>query len=147
LKDESQVSSDIMGTLSSELSAHVTEAAQRPRIYADANMPSGVVTFMRVRLNWDVLFVLEHPDLRRARDIEHYRLARQMARTLITQDRDYIDDRVFPPEEGAGVIVFTAPDERRLCTLVSKADRTVFRAEGAASLPLEGRKVHLQLGD
>lgn len=135
-----------MGTLSSEMSAHAARAAQAPRIYADANMPSGIVSFMRSRLNWDVLFVLEHPDLRRARDIEHYRLARQMARTLVTQDRDYIDDRAFPPAEGAGVIVFTAPDERRLWTLVVQADRTMFRADGAAPLPLEGRKVHLQLG-
>jgi Domain of unknown function (DUF5615) len=136
-----------MGTLSSELGAHVMRAAQAPRIYADANMPNGVIAFMRARLQWDVLFVLEHTDLRRARDIEHYRLARQMARTLVTQDRDYIDDRVFPPAEGAGVIVFTAPDERRLCQLVREADRMLFRVEGAAALPLEGRKVHLQLGD
>jgi hypothetical protein len=136
-----------MGTLSSELNAYVAGTAEAPRIYADANMPNGVVAFMRSRLRWDVLFVLEHPDLRRARDIEHFRLARQMARTLVTQDRDYIDDRVFPPTEGAGVIVFTAPDERRLCTLVIQADRTVFRADGAGVLPLEGRKVHLQLGD
>ena len=69
---------------------------------------------MRTRLRWDVLFVLEHDDLRRARDIEHYRLARQLGRTLVTLDRDYIDDRNFPPGEGAGVIVFWAPDERRL---------------------------------
>jgi hypothetical protein len=136
-----------MGTLSSELNAHVTRAAQEPRIYADANIPWGVVTFMRTRLRWDVLFVVEHDDLRRARDIEHYRMARQMARTLITQDRDYIDDRAFPPAEGAGVIVVSAPDERRLCALVVKADETFFRAEGAPSLPLEGRKIHLQLGD
>lgn len=136
-----------MGTLSSELGAHVTRAAASPRIYADANMPNGVISFMRARLQWDVLFVLEHPDLRRARDIEHYRLARQMARTLVTQDRDYIDDRAFPPGEGAGVIVFTAPDERRLCNLIRVADRTLFRAEGATALPLEGRKMHLQLGE
>lgn len=136
-----------MGTLSSELSTHVTRAAQAPRIYADANMPNGIVSFMRSRLHWDVLFVLEHPDLRRARDIEHYRLARQMSRTLVTQDRDYIDDRAFPPAEGAGVIVFTAPDERRLWTLVVRADRTMFRADGAVPLPLEGRKVHLQRGE
>ena len=29
----------------------------------------------------------------------------------IPLDRDYIDDRQFPPDEGAGVIVFWAPDE------------------------------------
>ena len=136
-----------MGTLSTELSAHAARLAQEPRIYADANMPSGVVTFMRAHLRWDVLFVLEHDDLRRARDIEHYRLARQLGRTIVTLDRDYIDDRVFPPAEGAGVIVFWAPDERRLRSLLRKADRTLFRADGAGPLPLEGRKLHWQLDE
>jgi hypothetical protein len=136
-----------MGTLSSELNPHAARIAQEPRIYADANMPTGVVAFMRTKLHWDVLFVLEHDDLRRARDIEHYRLARQLGRTLVTLDRDYVDDRNFPPEEGAGVIVFWAPDEPRLRSLLKKADRTVFRAEGASALPLEGRKLHWQLND
>jgi hypothetical protein len=136
-----------MGTLSSELNPHAARIAQEPRIYADANIPTGVVTFMRERLRWDVLFVLEHDDLRRARDIEHYRLARQLGRTLVTLDRDYIDDRHFPPEEGAGVIVFWAPDEPRLRALLEEADRTLFRAEGAAALPLQGRKLHWQLNE
>ena len=130
-----------MGTLSSDFNPLAARIAQEPRIYADANIPTGVVTFMRTRLHWDVLFVLEHDDLRRARDIEHYRLARQLGRTLVTLDRDYIDDRNFPPEEGAGVIVFWAPDEQRLRSLLKKADRTVFRADGAGALPLEGRKL------
>ena len=64
--------------------------------------------------------MLEHDDLRRARDIEHYRLARQLGRTIVTLDRDYIDDRNFPPAEGAGVIVFWAPDEPRLRRLLSE---------------------------
>jgi Domain of unknown function (DUF5615) len=136
-----------MGTLSSELNPHAARIAQEPRIYADANIPTGVVTYMRARLHWDVLFVLEHEDLRRARDIEHYRLARQLGRTLVTLDRDYIDDRTFPPEQGAGVIVFWAPDEPRLRSLLKKADRTLFRAEGASPLPLEGRKLHWQLDE
>jgi hypothetical protein len=136
-----------MGTLSSELNPHASRIVQEPRIYADANIPTGVVTFMRDRLRWDVLFVLEHDDLRRARDIEHYRLARQLGRTLVTLDRDYIDDRNFPPEETAGVIVFWAPDEQRLRSLLRKADRIVFRAEGAAALPLQGRKLHWQLNE
>ena len=48
-----------------------------------------------------MLFVLEHDDLRRARDIEHYRLARQLGRTLVTLDRDYIDDRTLSAGERA----------------------------------------------
>lgn len=136
-----------MGTLSSELNPLAARIAQQPRIYADANMPLGAVAYMRTRLRWDVLFVLEHDDLRRARDIEHFRLARQLGRTLVTLDRDYIDDRQFPPDEGAGVIVFWAPDEQRLRSLLRRADRIVFRADGAGPLPLEGRKLHWQASE
>ena len=130
-----------MGTLSSEFTAHVDAFSGEPRIYADANIPNGIVCFMRQRLGWDVLFVIEHDDLRRARDIEHYRLARQLGRTLVTLDRDYIDDRTFPPGEGAGVIVFWAPDERRLRQQLKRVDQSLFRTKGAGPLPLEGRKV------
>ena len=48
-----------MGTLSSELAPHAERLTARPRIYADANVPAGLVNYMRVRLRWDVLFVLE----------------------------------------------------------------------------------------
>jgi hypothetical protein len=136
-----------MGTLSSELNPYVARTARTPRVYADANIPNGVVGYMRQRLGWDVFFVLEHEDLRRARDTEHYRVARQLGRTLVTLDHDYEDDARFPPEEGAGVIVFTAPDERRLCKLLRRADRELFRVAGAAALPLEGRKIHWHIGD
>ena len=130
-----------MGTLSSELGPIVEQVADQPRVYADANMPNGAVAYMREKLRWDVLFVLEHDDLRRARDIEHFRLARQLGRTLVTLDRDYLDDRMFPPDEGAGVIVFCAPDERWLRRLLARMDREMFRIPDARALPLEHRKV------
>jgi hypothetical protein len=130
-----------MGTLSSELGPFVERVASQPRVYADANLPNGVVGFMRDRLGWDVLFVIEHDDLRRARDIEHFRLARQLGRTLVTLDRDYLDDRLFPPEEGAGVIVFCVPDERWLRRLLTRMDREFFRGTDARALPLDRRKV------
>ena len=82
-----------------------------PRVYCDANLPAGLIRFMRERLGWDVLFVLEEPRLRRASDIEHFRLAAQLRRTLLTLDRDYLDDARFPPAEGCGVLVLSAPDE------------------------------------
>jgi uncharacterized protein DUF5615 len=135
-----------LGTLFSELGPLVERTNGQPRVYADANIPTGVVAYMRERLGWDVLFVLEHDDLRRARDIEHYRLARQLGRTLITLDHDYLDDRGFPPDEGAGVMVFSAPDERWLRRLLKKMDRQLFRAEGARALPLERRKVEWHIG-
>jgi Domain of unknown function (DUF5615) len=136
----------IVGTLSSELGPHLARVADAPRVYADANIPLGVVTFMRTELRWDVLFVLEHEELRRAPDIQHFRLARQLGRTLVTLDHDYIDDRRFPPAEGSGVIVFSAPDERWLRRLLKDVDRDLFRAEGAGPLPLEGRKLLSQPG-
>jgi hypothetical protein len=109
-----------VGTLASELAPHAEHVAPRPRIYADANVPAGLVEYMRRRLDWDVLFVLEEHDLRRAPDIHHYQLAHQLRRTLITLDRDYLDDRRFPPGEGAGVLVISAPDERELAALLQR---------------------------
>ena len=134
-----------MGTLSSELTPLADDVAGQPRIYADANIPAGVVAYMRETLAWDVLFVVEHDDLRRARDIEHFRLARQLGRTLVTLDRDYLDDRRFPPDEGAGLVVFCVPDERWLRRLLVRLDREFFRGDPSdgcgAALPLERRKL------
>ena len=36
-----------MGTLSSELVSLVGSASNEPRVYADANIPNGVVAYMR----------------------------------------------------------------------------------------------------
>jgi hypothetical protein len=145
-----------MRTLSSELGPLADRISSNPRVYADANVPAGLVAFMRSRLKWDVLFVMEHEELRRAPDAEHFRLARQLRRTLVTLDRDYLDDRRFPPGECAGVLVVSAPDETLLARLLSRLDRAVFRPRNrrktgppparptdGAGLPLEGRKLHV----
>ena len=141
-----------MGTLSSELGPHATRLTGHPRIYVDANVPAGLVTFMRSTLQWDVFFVMEHDELRRARDGEHYRLARQLRRTLITLDRDYLNDRQFPPEESPGVLVLSAPEERGFIALLRRLDQELFRCAPAAdseqtSGPLAGRKLHLHVGE
>ena len=137
-----------MGTLSSELAPHAERLSPRPRIYADANVPAGVVAYMRARLEWDVLFVMEDDGLRRAPDATHYRLAQQLRRTLITLDRDYLDDRKFPPAESGGVLVLTAPDHRGYAGLLARLDREIFRVPlepALASTPLAGRKLHLHV--
>lgn len=133
-----------MGTLASELAPHAERHSARPRIYADANVPAGLVSYMRQVLAWDVLFVIEDHELRRAPDIRHYRLAQQLRRTLITLDRDYLDDRRFPPAEGSGVVVISAPDDRQFVALVGRLDRLLFGTTAAerAGLPLDGRKLH-----
>jgi Domain of unknown function (DUF5615) len=123
----------------------------RPRIYADANVPVGLVAYMRTRLHWDVLHVLEEDDLRRAPDLKHYRLAQQLRRTLVTLDRDYLDDRRFPAGETSGVLVIHAPNERELSALLARVDHAFFHAApedagndvAPAALPLDGRKLHV----
>jgi len=139
-----------MRSLASQLSPVAEHLAAQPRVYVDANVPAGVVGFMRTRLRWDVLFVVEHDDMRRLPDAEHFRLAGQLRRTLLTLDRDYLDDRRFPPASCPGVLVISAPDEGGLAKLLSRLDRVVFRprarrgrpAAAAPPLPLEGRKLH-----
>jgi predicted nuclease of predicted toxin-antitoxin system len=134
-----------MRTLWSELAPISDARAAVPRVYADANVPAGVVGFMRSALAWDVLFVVEHDDLRRAPDIEHYRLARQLRRTLITMDRDYLDDRLFPPAETAGVVILSAPDQRGLESLLDRLNDEVFHGDANAliALPLQGTKLQV----
>ena len=121
----------LVGTLASELGGHAQQLSGQPRVYVDANVPAGLVAFMRTSLAWDVLFVIEHDDLRRARDGEHYRLARQLRRTLITLDRDYLDDRKFPPERSGGVVVLMAPTQGGFIHLLKRLDREVLRAATA----------------
>jgi hypothetical protein len=128
-----------MGTLAPELSPHAPGIAGQPRVYVDANMPARLVSLMRTLLKWDVLFVMEHDELRRASDGLHFRLAGQLRRTLVTLDRDYLDDRKFPPETGSGVLVIAAPDERGLAALLARLDAHLFAAD---LLPLDGRKLH-----
>ena len=132
----------IVGTLASELGPHAERVAGQPRIYVDANVPAGLVAYMRTKLRWDALFVIEHEDLRRARDGEHFRLARQLRRTLITLDRDDLDDRKFPPSESAGVLVLTAPNEGGLIALLKRFDAEML---SGAALPLDGRKLHVHV--
>lgn len=134
-----------MGTLASALAPHAQRLSTRPRIYADANVPAGLVAFMRRALDWDVFFVLEDDALRRESDVAHFRMAHQLHRTLITLDRDYLDDRRFPPAEGSGVLVISAPNERQFQLLMERVDRLLFSRDPGAigGLPLLGRKIEI----
>ena len=136
-----------MGTLSSELGPVADGLSPQPRVYVDANVPAGLVAYMRDRLRWDVLFVMEHADLRRASDPEHFHLAHQLRRTLITLDRDYLDDRKFPPTDSGGVLVLAAPDEGRYVGLLKRLNTEIFSPSAAAvlPLPLAGRKLHVHV--
>ncbi len=86
---------------------------------------------MRRALRWDVLFVLEHDDLRRASDRDHFRRALDLGRTLITLDHDFFDNRRFPPALSPGVIVCASADERALVRMLDHVDRAWLRRPGA----------------
>ena len=136
-----------MGTLASELGPHIEKLTSQPRIYADANVPAGVVLHMRRRLKWDVLAVVEDETLCRARDLEHYRLALTLRRTLISLDDDFLRDSQFPPAESGGVIVLSAPNERGLIRLLAKIDQAFFTpgrdGQLPAAQPLVGQKIQI----
>ena len=134
-----------MRTLARALQPIAAELAGVPRVYVDANIPAGLVSMMRLELGWDVLFVLEHDDLRRARDAEHFTLARDVGRTLVTLDRDFADPSRFPPAESPGVVICSAPDERALARVLRRVDRTLLRATGPA--PLLGRVIKATCDD
>lgn len=130
-----------MGSLSSELRPIAAGLSDAPRVYVDANLPLGVVNYMRQELRWDVLFVLEDPDLRRGRDVEHFERALAFGRTLITLDHDFLDARRFPPPAGPGVVICTAPNEDGLKRLLKQLDQTL-RAD-PRQLPLRGQIIEL----
>lgn len=132
-----------MGTLASGLALLAARTSDAPRVYVDANLPTGIVAAMRQMLGWDVFFVLEHDELRRAPDREHFARARDQGRTLITLDRDFLDQRRYPAASSGGVIVCSAPGERELLQLLARLDREVFRAANGrvarVPAPLRGR--------
>jgi len=142
-----------MGTVASGLGQYAEGLTQAPRVYCDANLPVGLVRFMRERLRWDVFFVMEEEDLRRAADVEHFNMASQLRRTLLTLDHDYLDDVRFPPARCSGVLVLSAADEAQLERLLTLVDRVLFRqpadkktSADATRMPLLGRKLHVNTG-
>ena len=89
-----------MGTLASALGPHASRIAGQPRVYVDANVPAGLVTFMRRQLRWDVLYVIEDDDLRRAyrRELELFvgsvlRGDRPITE-LLTADYSFLNERL-----------------------------------------------------
>lgn len=126
-----------MGTLFSELGPLRTAQASGPLVYADANVPAPLVAFMRATLRWDVLHVVDEPAWRRATDLAHFRRARDLRRTLVTLDHDFLEGRRYPPDESPGVVVLSAPDDRALRTLLTEVDSLLRASPGVA--PLAGR--------
>lgn len=130
-----------MGTLASALRPLARDLSRAPRVYADANVPAGAVAMMRHDLRWDVLFVVEHDDLRRASDASHFARAIELGRTLVTLDRDFLHDGRYPPALGPGVIVCVAADERMLVKMLRHIDRHVLGAAVNPACSIAGRTI------
>ena len=104
-----------MGTLSTELAPHARAAVaaaadlrrrQRAGAASSRTCASGC--------DWDVLFVLEEDELRRAPDVEALP-ARAAAAPHAGHDGSRLSRRSpLPAGEGGGVLVIQAPDERQL---------------------------------
>ena len=140
-----------MDTLASRLGAIIEGLTDAPRVYCDANLPAGLIRFMREQLRWDVFFVMEEDDLRRASDIEHFRMAAQLRRTLLTLDKDYLDDVAVPASgrqwrpraERAAPGAVRAAAERSRSRAVSRVRSDKRPGADASRMPLLGRKLHV----
>ena len=111
-------------------------------------MPTGVVLHIRHRLRWDVLSVVEDHALRRASDVEHYRIPCKIRRILISLDGDFLDERKFPPADSGSVIILSAPDQAGLIRFLDKVNRLFFTLRGRrprrpVATPLAGRKIQV----
>ena len=135
-----------MRTIASELGLLARHLNGVPLVYADANIPAGVIALMRQRLGWDVIYVVEHDEWRRARDRDHFIRALDLGRTLITLDRDFLDDTAFPPALSPGVIICSAADQDVLVRLLRHVDESVFRG-ASGPCPLRGRKLSVTVAD
>ena len=127
--------------IASALGRRLHLSRERVRLIAPVGAAAGLAAAFNAPIS-AVLFVIEEDELRRAADIEHFRLAVQLRRTLLTLDRDYLDDRRFPPAEGGGLVVLSAPHEAQLERLLKQIDRAFF--QNGSHMPLAGRKLHVQ---
>jgi len=71
----------------------------------------------------------------------------------VSLDRNYVDDRRFPPDESGGVVVLSAPGERAFRKLLRQLHEMVFGYESSANggtverpLPLLGLKLEVDPG-
>ena len=84
-----------MGTLSEELGPVAERLVARPRIYADANVPAGLVAHMRVRLHWDVLFVLEDADVTLTARAAVFGATVNRGQTCLAVRRVFVQERIY----------------------------------------------------
>ena len=84
--------------------------------------------------------MLDEPAWRRATDVAHFHRARDLHRTLVTSDHDFLEDRRFPLVDSPGVIVLSALRTNGvLRKLLAEVDTYLRRQP--ADAPLAGRRL------
>ena len=80
------------------------------RLYADHNIEKELVDYLRSS-GFDVLWVIEDKYLEQQKDDSfHYQMARKRRMYLLTKDKDFWDDRIYPIQNSPGVIILTTTD-------------------------------------
>jgi predicted nuclease of predicted toxin-antitoxin system len=88
--------------------------SRRARFLVDENVGEGVAEALR-GARWNVKFVGE-VGLDRHDDSDVFAFAGREGRFIVTHDRDFLDDRRFPPHRNPGIVVLPggAGEEREL---------------------------------
>lgn len=108
----------------------------------DANMPRSAVDAIRAA-GHDCTHVRDTP-LADAGDIEIAAYARAQRLALITRDFDFADERAYPPQNHAGIVVLALPDTAD-ATLAARLVAS-FLAEGECVAALPGRLAIVEFG-
>jgi len=84
------------------------------KLYADEDIPSAVVKFMRNTLHWDIKYVCEQKSLQEKKDLYHHKKAREEKRIILTRDKDYLDPCRFPYHKSTGVIIIKGKEVKNM---------------------------------
>jgi len=78
------------------------------RIYADNNIESEIVAFLR-QSKMDVVYVAEDPKLKKEKDDRfHFNRARKLKCILLTHDEDFWNDKKYPLHLSPGLILLAS---------------------------------------
>ncbi|MBI5356588.1 DUF5615 family PIN-like protein [Candidatus Collierbacteria bacterium] len=81
---------------------------KRPKIYADENVFPESVSFLRSK-KINILHAVKDLDFGGKDDVFHWELANKYQRILLTLDRDFLNNRLFPLRQSWGAIIIIVP--------------------------------------
>ena len=88
------------------------------RIHADENISRELVTILRRRVGWDVVYACESETLRGQSDLFHFQEARRTGRLLLTRDKHFLDPARFPYHKCVGIMILEGTTSSELETIL-----------------------------